>query len=120
MSTEIKQACLCSLGLVEECPAHPYKTRKVKVKPSRQALREGECPACVFIRSTDHEAGRHYIYAPDVKTALECGQVFCIVPKLTNAPLVVRDVRRHEGVLQIQTLEGWHDSDRVTKIWMST
>ncbi len=119
MSVVEGQECLCSLGLVQECPAHPFRQRPAqKPKPSRQALKAGECAACVFIKPLPHPNKRHKLVPLDVKTALELGPVFCVIPALSTERLVVRGVRKKDFVLQVETLEGWHDPQHVSEMWM--
>ena len=114
---EANQHCICSLGLAPECPAHPYrKRREPRPRISRQALKDGECPACVFIRDERHESGRHPLYTSDIKMALEIGPVFCAIPELDNRTLLVRGVSRIDGVLKIEVLEGFFSG--VQNIWM--
>lgn len=118
MTTEIKQECLCSLSLVEECPAHPFRERRArKPKVSRQALRGGECPACVFIKEANHEQGRHPLYVGDVTTALEIGPVFCLIPELSERPLIVRGAVKRKSVYRVEVLEG--EFVGVKDIWMN-
>lgn len=113
------QECLCSLGLAKECPAHPTKQRSPKKpKPSRQALKDGECAACVFIKEKLHPYRRHALTPSDLRVALEIGSVFCVIPGLSPEKLLVRGVRKKDFVLQVETLEGWHDPKDVSEIWM--
>lgn len=115
---ETAQLCICVTG-VTECPAHPYKQkRQRKAKPPMvRRVRNGECPACVFIKEEEHKDGKHPIYSGDVTRALQVGPVFCRIPSLSDDPIPVRGLRRVGGVPKIEVLEG--EFAGVSDIWMN-
>ena len=114
------QECLCSLGLVSECPAHPLKEkRKRKEKPTAFAIRAGECAACVALGQRAHERNQHPLRAYEAAEALRVGPVYCHIESLGDADLIIRDARRKDGIPQIQVLEGWFVAGQVTNIWMA-
>lgn len=108
----MNQDCLCSLGLVPstECPAHPIKEKRPRPeKPSVHAIRAAECAACAALGTKEHdEYGRHKLGGyNDVAKALKVGSVYAVVPKLGQERVVVHDVSKSNGAMELYILEGW-------------
>lgn len=113
-----RQECLCSLGLAEECPAHPFRQRREKVKPDAGEIRHAPCAACAAVGLREHVADRHRLSGySEVATALKVGTVYVSLEKYNEVPMVVRDCKTVGG-LMLQVLEGWQTGP-FTEIWMN-
>lgn len=117
-----EQACLCSVGALPEnqCPAHPYRERRIKPKLQSEVIRHAACPACVVLGESEHVGKRHVLRGyREVAKALTVGTVYCKTPKFKDADrIVVHNVGHTDGGgMELYLLEGWH-SGPFEDIWM--